>query len=95
MESQEIQFSGIIQEWRIMQTGSSAYIKGKIHGSASFGNGQLIATSRIIAFGEHFSFVKTKSNYYYKLGQICPDFEQWLKDNGHKLEDYVKEPIKH
>ena len=62
---------------------------GTVYNHPKHKDGNLLQTTAIKSFDAATHKAQTRRTLY-DLGEPSPDFLQWLKDNGHKLEDYNK-----
>lgn len=76
----------ILQDWSVRSDpyqapeARRAWLVGRVFGSASFNDGECIATGAVTeACGR---VVTTASGSVYRLGRVCKDYRAWLREQG-------------
>ena len=89
---------GNIENWSIVYDESDPYmapelrtarVNGELYGDRRRDDGEYITSSEIRAIDIDNMEIRTK-NTTYKLGKVSKGFEQYLKDNDFRLNDYKR-----
>jgi len=79
-------FTKSIYDSNLVKPAEGAMLHGKIYGDLRFADGTAIHTSTVVEVNEEGGYVVTKSGTKYILGNISPEYAQWVKDKGGKQE---------
>lgn len=89
-----------LENWSVISTSNNPYrapellqrqLGGNIHNDEKnrFANGTYIVTSDIKELDLKNMIAKTR-NTIYELGRMSLSYQEWLKEKGLKLEDFIK-----
>jgi len=65
----------------LAQPDAGTTLHGRVYGDNRFPDGYAIRTSPVVEVNAEQGYVITKSGTRYKLGNISPEYKQWLEDN--------------